>query len=165
MFVESRSVEEAPRVTTSTDKLEVTVLPHMAESHVRVLVNNSAVRTESELPAPSFEVKRLPHGARVTWKLHNKNSLSVPTQNSGGATAIRLGTPWLGKADSAAGKYFWRPSQVYRGSKLVWWALHEEAFPPENRQPMFRYYLRKFHLRCHRSRYEAAGVVYVPSGG
>ena len=29
--------------------------------------------------------------------------------------AIRLGAPWLGKADSAAGRYFCKPSQVYRG--------------------------------------------------
>ena len=57
VFVEGRSVEEAPRETTSTDKLEVEVLPHMAESRVRVLINNSAVGTESELPAPPFEVK------------------------------------------------------------------------------------------------------------
>ena len=65
MFVEGWSIEEAPRVTTSTDKLEVKVLPHVAESRVKVLVNNSAVQTESELPAPSFKVKRLPHEARV----------------------------------------------------------------------------------------------------
>ena len=57
VFVEGRSIEEAPRVTTSTDKLEVEVLPHVAESRVGVLINNSAVRTESELPVPSFEVK------------------------------------------------------------------------------------------------------------
>ena len=49
------------------------------------------------------------------WKSHSKNSLSVPTQTSGGATAIRLGTPWLGKADRAARRYFWRPSRVYSG--------------------------------------------------
>ena len=66
MFVEGRSVEEAPRVTTSTDRLEVEVLPHVAESRVRVLVNNSTVGTESELPAPPFKVKRLPHEAQVT---------------------------------------------------------------------------------------------------
>ena len=53
------------RVTTSTDELEVKVLPHVAESSVRVLVNNSAVGTESELPAPPFEVKRLSHEALV----------------------------------------------------------------------------------------------------
>ena len=65
MFVEGRSIEKAPRVTTSTDKLEVEVLPHVAESHIGVLVNNSAVGTESELPAPPFEVKQLPHEAQV----------------------------------------------------------------------------------------------------
>ena len=65
MFVESWSIEEAPRETTSTDKLEVEVLPHVAEGRVRVLVNNSAVRTEGELPVPSFKVERLPHEARV----------------------------------------------------------------------------------------------------
>ena len=37
----------------------------MAESRVGVLINNSAVGTESELPVPSFKVKRLPHEARV----------------------------------------------------------------------------------------------------
>ena len=65
VFVESRSIEEAPRETTSTDKLEVEMLPHMAEGHVGVLVNNSTVRTEDELPVPSFKVERLPHEARV----------------------------------------------------------------------------------------------------
>ena len=65
MLVQGRSIEETLRVTTSTDKLEVKVLPHVAESHVRVLVNNSAVGTESELPAPPFEVKRLSHEALV----------------------------------------------------------------------------------------------------
>ena len=65
VFVEGWSIEEALGVTTSTDKLEVEVLPHVAESRVRVLVNNSTVQTESELPAPSFEVKQLPHKAQV----------------------------------------------------------------------------------------------------
>ena len=57
MFVEGWSVEEAPGVKTSTDKLEVVVLPHVAESRVGVLINNSTVGTESELPVPPFEVK------------------------------------------------------------------------------------------------------------
>ena len=65
MFVESQSIEEALRETTSTDKLEVEMLPHMAEGHVGVLVNNSAVWTEGELPAPSFKVEQLPHKAWV----------------------------------------------------------------------------------------------------
>ena len=66
VLVQGRSIEETLGVTTSTDKLEVKVLPHMAESHVRVLINNSAVGTESELPAPPLKVKQLPHEALVT---------------------------------------------------------------------------------------------------
>ena len=57
MLVQGWSIEETPRVTTSTDELEVKVLPHVAESSVGVLVNNSAVGTESELPVPPIEVK------------------------------------------------------------------------------------------------------------
>ena len=57
MFVESWSIEEALRETTSTDKLEVKMLPHVTEGHVGVLVNNSTVWTEGELPVPSFEVE------------------------------------------------------------------------------------------------------------
>ena len=65
MLFQGRSIEETLRVTTSTDKLEVKVLPHVAESRVGVLINNSAVGTESKLPAPPFEVKRLSHEALV----------------------------------------------------------------------------------------------------
>ena len=57
MLVQGWSIEETLGVTTSTDELEVKVLPHMAESRVGVLVNNFTVRTESELPVPPFEVK------------------------------------------------------------------------------------------------------------
>ena len=35
VFVDSRSIEEASGETTSTDKLEVEMLPHMAEGHLR----------------------------------------------------------------------------------------------------------------------------------
>ena len=59
MLVQGWSIEETLRVTTSTDELEVKVLPHVAENHVSVLVNNSAVGTESELSAPPFEVKSI----------------------------------------------------------------------------------------------------------
>ena len=66
MFVESQSIEEALGETTSTDKLEVEVLPHMAEGRVGVLVDDSAIRTEGELPALSLKVERLPHEASVS---------------------------------------------------------------------------------------------------
>ena len=63
MLVQSWSIEKTLRVTTSTDELEVKVLPHMAESCIGVLINNSAVGTEGKLPTPPSEVKRLPHEA------------------------------------------------------------------------------------------------------
>ena len=66
VFVESQSIEEAPGETTSTDKLEVEMLPHMAEGRVRVLIDDSTVQTEGELPAPSLKVERLPHEASVS---------------------------------------------------------------------------------------------------
>ena len=63
MLVQGQSIEETLRVATSTDEMEVKVLPHMAESHIRVLINNSALGTESKLSVPPGEAKRLPHEA------------------------------------------------------------------------------------------------------
>ena len=65
VFVESRPIEEASGETTSTDKLEVKMLPHMAEGHVRVLIDDSAVQTEGELPVPSIKAERLPDKASM----------------------------------------------------------------------------------------------------
>ena len=66
VFVESWSIEEASGETTSTDKLEVEMLPHMAEGCVRVLVDDSAIWTKGELPALSLDVERLPHEASMS---------------------------------------------------------------------------------------------------
>ena len=66
MFVESWSIEEASGETTSTDKLEVEMLPHMAEGCVGVLIDDSTVQTEGELPALSLKVERLPHEESVS---------------------------------------------------------------------------------------------------
>ena len=65
MCLLSRPIEEASGETTSTDNLEVEMLPHMAEGHVGVLIDDPAVWTEGELPAPSIEAERLPHEASV----------------------------------------------------------------------------------------------------
>ena len=64
--VQSRSIEEASGKATSTDKLEVEMLPHMAEGCVGVLVDDSAVRTKGKLPALLLNVERLPHEASVS---------------------------------------------------------------------------------------------------
>ena len=95
VLVQGQSIEETLRATTSTDKLEVKVLPHVAESRVRVLVNNSTVGTESELSAPPIKAKRLPHEALVTVEVRQK----------------------LGKEERATGRYFCKPSRVYRGTQ------------------------------------------------
>ena len=57
------------RVATSTDELEVKVLPHVAESGVGVLINNSTVGIEGKLPAPPSKVKRLPHEALMPMEV------------------------------------------------------------------------------------------------
>ena len=55
--VQSWPIEEALGVTTSTDKMEVEVLPHVAKSSVGVLIDNSTVWTKGQLPAPSTDSK------------------------------------------------------------------------------------------------------------
>ena len=67
--VESRSIEKASGKATSTDKLEVEMLPHMAEGHVRVLVDDSAIWTKGKLPSLPLDVERLPHEAPVSMEV------------------------------------------------------------------------------------------------
>ena len=69
MSVESRSIEKASKKATSTDKLEVEMLPHMAEGRVRILVDDSAIRTKGKLPAFPLDVERLPHEAPVSMEV------------------------------------------------------------------------------------------------
>ena len=55
--VQNWPIEEALGVTTSTDKMEVEVFPHVTKSSVRVLIDNSAIWTKGQLPAPSTNSK------------------------------------------------------------------------------------------------------------
>ena len=64
--VQSRSIEEASGKATSTDKLEVEMLPHMAEGCVGVLIDDSTVRTKAKLPVLPLDVERLPHEASMS---------------------------------------------------------------------------------------------------
>ena len=118
VLVQGWSIEQTLRVATSTDELEVKVFPHIAESCVGVLINNSTVGTEASclhLPVRLNDCC-MRHSCR--WKFDNRNSLSVPTQNSGGTTAVKLGMPWLIKEDSTAGRYFCKPSDCTKGPSL-----------------------------------------------
>ena len=67
------------------------------------------------------------------WKFDNRNSLSVPTWNSRGTTAVKLGVPWLVKEDSTARRYFCKPSRVYKGTQSTvavnWSGAHSTRRP------------------------------------
>ena len=67
--VESWSIEKASGKATSTDKLEVEMLPHMAEGRVGVLVDDSTIRTKGKLPALPLDVERLPHEASMSMEV------------------------------------------------------------------------------------------------
>ena len=69
MPVETWSIEKASGKATSTDKLEVEMLPHMAEGCVRVLIDDSAIRAKGKLPVLSLDVERLPHEAHVSMEV------------------------------------------------------------------------------------------------
>ena len=45
------------------------MLPHMAEGCVRVLIDDSTIRTKGKLPTLPLDVKRLPHEAPVLMEV------------------------------------------------------------------------------------------------
>ena len=57
VLMKSWPIEEALGVATSTNKKELEVFPYVAESSVGVLIDNSAVWTKGQLPAPSTNIK------------------------------------------------------------------------------------------------------------
>ena len=57
MLMRSWPIEEALGVATSTNKKEVKVFPHVAESSVGVLIDNSTVWTKGQLPVPPTNIK------------------------------------------------------------------------------------------------------------
>ena len=69
VFVESWSIEKASGKATSTDKLEVEMLPHMAEGRVGVLIDDSTIQTKGKLPALPLDVERLLHEASVSMEV------------------------------------------------------------------------------------------------
>ena len=73
--MQSWPIEEALGVTTSTDKMEVEVLPHVAKSSVGVLIDNSVIWTKGQLPAPSTNNKQLPHEAPMPVEVRQQELL------------------------------------------------------------------------------------------
>ena len=60
MLMQSLPVREASGVAASAHEKKVEMPPHMAEGSVGVLVNNSTVGTEGQLPSLALNVQRLP---------------------------------------------------------------------------------------------------------
>ena len=56
-------MREALGIPTSTNKKEVEVFPHMAKGSLRVLIDNSTVWTEGQLPVLSTNGNKLPYQA------------------------------------------------------------------------------------------------------
>ena len=54
-------MREALGITAYTNKAEVEVFPHVAKGSLGVLIDNSTVWTEGQLPALSTNANRLPH--------------------------------------------------------------------------------------------------------
>ena len=65
VLIQSLAMREALGVATSTNKKEVEVLPHMAEGGLRVLIDNSTVWTEGQLPVPSTNANQLSYPALI----------------------------------------------------------------------------------------------------
>ena len=54
-------MSEALGLATSTSRKEVKVFPHVVEGGLGVLIDNSTVWTEGQLPVLSTNANRLPH--------------------------------------------------------------------------------------------------------
>ena len=63
VLIQSLPMREALGITASTNKEEVEVFPHVAKGGLGVLIDNSTVWTEGQLPALSANGNRLPHQA------------------------------------------------------------------------------------------------------
>ena len=132
MLMKSWPIEEALRVATSTNKLEVEVFPHVAESSVGVLIGQKA----SCLCLP-LRLNDCLTRHPCLWKFISRNSLSVPMQNSRGTTTVKLGAPWLVKEDRSTGRYFCKPSRVYKGTQsavVVNWSGGHSMRRPSSRR-------------------------------
>ena len=117
VLIQSLLIREALGVTTSTNKEEIEVFPHVAKDGLRVLIDNYTVWTEAScLHFPPMLIDCLTRHS-CWWKLVKRNSLSMPTRICRGTTAVRLGGSVLTKVDRATRRCFSRPSGVYKGTQ------------------------------------------------
>ena len=109
-------MREALGVATSTNKKEVKVLPHMAEGSLRVLIDNSTIWAEGQLPALCTNANRLPHQTLMLVEVCQEE-LPIRAHMAGGTTAVKLGDPMVTRVDRATRRCLHRLSGVYKGTQ------------------------------------------------
>ena len=109
-------IDVALDMTSSTYEEQVQVLTDMTEGSVGVSVDDPTIGTKCQLPSLPPHSEGLPHQTGMPVEVVSKNSLSRFPVCCGGTTADRLGGAAPEKADKAAGRYFVRPSAVYKGT-------------------------------------------------
>ena len=87
------------------------MLPHVAESRVGVLINNSTVGTESELPAPPIKVKQLPHNALVMVEVQQKELLVSAYSEFGRHNSCQAWCAFAGEGGQGCRKILLQPLQ------------------------------------------------------
>ena len=138
-------MREAPGVASSAHEKEVEMPLHMAEGSVGVLINNSTVGTEGQLPSLALNVQRLPRQAPMSVEarqqelpVHTDLELRRHYSHQTGCSCTREGRQGCQQVlHEALFGVQWDPARP-RG-KFVRRALHEEALLLENQQPMICY--------------------------
>ena len=119
VLIQKQPISEAFDITTSANKQEVEMLPHMAEGCLGVLIYNSTVWAEAScLCFPPMVMDCLTRHP-CWWKFSSRNSWSIPTCIVGGTMAVKLGGSAVAKADKTIGRYFFRLSGVYNGTQFA----------------------------------------------
>ena len=145
MLMQSLPVRKAPGVAASTHEKEVKMPLHMAEGSVGVLVNNSTVGTEGQLPLLALNVQQLPRQAPMLVEARQQE-LPVCTDlelrrhysHQAGHSCTQEGRQCCQQVLHEA---FFGVQQDPAGpqGKFVRRVLREEALLLENRQPMICY--------------------------
>ena len=147
------------------------MFPHMAEGSLGVLIDNSTVWTEGQLPALSTNANQLPHQALMLVEVCQEEFPVCSHTELWRYYSCQVGWPCIHKGRQSCQEMFLQTVQgvqgdpVHHSSKLVRVTLCKKTLFLENGQPMIRYYLRWFQLQCCSSRYEALRGVDVLLGG
>ena len=134
-------MREALGVATSTNKKEVKVFPHVAEGGLGVLIDNSTVWTEGQLPALSTNANRLPHQALMLVEVCQEEFPVCSHVELQGYYGCQVGWPCIHKGGQSHQEMLLQAIRGVQGnpvchsSKLVGVTLCKKALFPEDEQP------------------------------